>query len=111
MSIRKQRARILVDAKILALSLRRAHRPKWHAASVPPRAGHEVHPLGTLQRKGVTIAWRDVDHERWPAPAFVLLSIDIERALLDLPKQQVVGAKQQITLLQAHRGAAITAAP
>src|SRR5260370_5519328 len=111
MSIRKERARILVDAKILALCLQIAHRPKWHAASVPPRAGNEVHPLGTLQRKGVPIAQRDVEQERWRRPAFVLLSIDIERALLDFPKQQVVGAKQQITLLQAHRGAAITAAP
>src|SRR6266567_9048104 len=76
-----------------------------------PCASNEVHPIGTFQRKCVAIARRDVDQELWPAPALVLLAVDIKGATGDFSKQQVVRAKQQSALPQTHRGAAITAIP
>src|SRR5437868_2866768 len=75
------------------------------------RAGNEMHSLGTFQRKCIALDLRDVDQELWPVPALVLLAIDIERATGDFSNEQIVMAKEQFAIGQAHRGAALTAAP
>src|SRR5579862_1062350 len=67
--------------------------------------------LETLEREPLGGARRDIDQESRPAPAFVLLTVDVERSVPDPTEQEVAGRRRQVILGQAHRRAAVAAAP
>lgn len=70
-----------------------------------------MQPLRSLYRKSVAFPLRNIDQELRPAPALVLLAVDVERATGDFPDEQIVRPKQQFALAQADRGAAIACRP
>ena len=69
-----------------------------------------MHTLQALEREALGGAGRDVDQEPRPAPALVLLGVDVERRAADLAESHVVGSGRQLAVLQADRRAAVAAA-
>lgn len=70
-----------------------------------------MHTLESFKREAIGGAWRDVDQKPRFAPPLVLLGIDVERRAADLAELHVVERNRQLTVLQAHRGTAVAAAP
>ncbi len=70
-----------------------------------------MHTLQCLEREAIGGAGRDVDEKPRSAPPLVLLGVDEERGAADLAELHVTGRDRQLTVLQAHRGTAVAAAP
>src|ERR1700727_1860087 len=70
-----------------------------------------MHTLESLEREAIGGAGRDIDQKPRFAPSLVLFGVDVERRAADLAELHVVERYRQLTLLQAHRGTAVAAAP
>ena len=70
-----------------------------------------MHTLQSLEREAIGGAGRDVDQKPWRAPSLVLVGVDVERRAADLAESHVTGRWRQLTVLQAHRGTTVAAAP
>src|SRR6476659_1420494 len=70
-----------------------------------------MHTLQALEREALGGAGRDVDQEPRFAPPLVLIGVDVERRAPDLAESHVMERNRQLTVLQAHRGGAVAAAP
>ena len=70
-----------------------------------------MHTLQSLEREAIGGARRDVDQKPRFAPPLVLLGVDVERRAADLAELYVMDCNRQLTVLQAHRGTAVAAAP
>jgi len=70
-----------------------------------------MHPLEALEREALGGAWSDVDQKPWGAPSGVLIGVDVERRAPNLTEKQVTGCRRELAVLEAHRGAAVAAAP
>ena len=70
-----------------------------------------MHTLQSLEREAIGGAGRDVDQNPRFSPPLVLLGVDVERRAADLAQFHVVGRNRQLSVVQAHRGSAVAAAP
>ena len=70
-----------------------------------------MHTFQSLEREAIGGAGRDVDQKPRFAPPLVLLGVDVERRAADLAELHVMERNRQLTVLQAHRGTAVAAAP
>jgi len=70
-----------------------------------------VKVVRAFERHAGAFARCDVEHERGTVPALVLLGVDEERATVDLVEEEVVRPDEKLPLREAHRGAAVAAAP
>src|SRR4051794_29740024 len=71
----------------------------------------EAHVLEALQREPRPGAGTDADAERGLRPAPVLVAVDDDVGAAEAPERHVVRPGGQILDAEAHRGAAVAAAP
>jgi hypothetical protein len=70
-----------------------------------------MHPGEGPERESLRRPERHVELQPRPASALVLLAIDVDGHVLDLPEQQVIRTYKQLSIAQAGRGAAVAPGP
>src|ERR1039457_4538057 len=73
------------------------------------RARDEMSAFESLEREALGRALSHIDQEPRPAPALVLVGIDVERCAADLAQPQVTASDRELAFLEADRRRAVAA--